>query len=265
MIPIRELKEKARELGVPPSTIERDYAQNWLLAHLDAFEMALKGGTGIKKVFIEEYRFSDDLDFTLVENYGKDEIQAALAGALAESRDESGIQYRDTVDINETRSGFRANVYFNIIQSSSSNPIGIHIDITDKNNEEILLPLLELPIFHNYSDKLETKVTSYSLEEIMGEKIRSVFQRTRPRDLYDIRYITPRVNRDAVGSILQRKCELKGIGLNIQALQEKRSNFSAGWITSLRHQVRDIPDFNESFEMMISEIDYYYKTFILQE
>jgi len=265
MIPIRELKAKARELGVPPSTIERDYAQNWLLAHLDSLKMALKGGTGIKKVFIDGYRFSDDLDFTLVENYGEDQIQAALAGALAETRDESGIQFRDTVDLNETKSGFRANVYFNIIQSGSQNPIGIHIDITDKNNEEILLPLLELPIFHDYSDQLETKVTSYSLEEIMGEKIRSVFQRTRPRDLYDIRHIAPQVDRDAVGSILQRKCQLKGIRLDIQTLQEKRSKFSAGWVTSLHHQVRDIPDFNESFEMMISEIDFYYKTFILQE
>jgi len=31
MIPSREMKEKARGLGVPESTIERDYAQNWLL------------------------------------------------------------------------------------------------------------------------------------------------------------------------------------------------------------------------------------------
>lgn len=32
MIPTLEIMERARELNVPPSTIERDYAQNWLLA-----------------------------------------------------------------------------------------------------------------------------------------------------------------------------------------------------------------------------------------
>jgi len=51
MIPILEIKEKARTLGVPPSTIERDYAQNWLLVYLSEISMALKGGTGIRKVY----------------------------------------------------------------------------------------------------------------------------------------------------------------------------------------------------------------------
>jgi len=31
MIPSMEIKEKARTHGVPQSTIEKDYAQNWLL------------------------------------------------------------------------------------------------------------------------------------------------------------------------------------------------------------------------------------------
>lgn len=42
MIPEMELREKARENGVPLSTVERDYAQNWLLKHLSVIEMALK-------------------------------------------------------------------------------------------------------------------------------------------------------------------------------------------------------------------------------
>lgn len=69
MIPIREIKEVARLFGVPPSTIERDYAQNWLLSSFGSLQMALKGGTGIRKVYIEHYQFSDDLDFfvTLLE------------------------------------------------------------------------------------------------------------------------------------------------------------------------------------------------------
>jgi len=43
MIPENELKEITRSHGVPSSTIERDYAQHWLLAYLP--QMALKGGT----------------------------------------------------------------------------------------------------------------------------------------------------------------------------------------------------------------------------
>ncbi len=90
MISIVEIKEVARAFGVPPSTIERDYAQNWLLAHLSALPMALKGGTGIRKVFIENYRFSDDLDFTLLEPYEKETLQEAVKDAVARAREESG-------------------------------------------------------------------------------------------------------------------------------------------------------------------------------
>ncbi len=72
MIPQNEIRQKTREQGVPESTIERDYAQNWLLKFLSSFPgMTLKVGTGIKKAYIGDYRFSDDLDLpfliTLIE------------------------------------------------------------------------------------------------------------------------------------------------------------------------------------------------------
>ena len=52
MIPILEIKAIARKKRIPGSTVERDYAQNWLLFGLSktSLKMALKGGTGIKKI-----------------------------------------------------------------------------------------------------------------------------------------------------------------------------------------------------------------------
>jgi len=66
MITTREIKEKARINKVPESTIERDYAQNWFLKFFSDKRIVLKGGTGIRKVYIANYRFSDDLDFNLL-------------------------------------------------------------------------------------------------------------------------------------------------------------------------------------------------------
>ena len=57
MIRSQEIKEKAREYGVSTSTIERDYAQDWLLKYLYHPDIILKGGTGIKKVYHENYRW----------------------------------------------------------------------------------------------------------------------------------------------------------------------------------------------------------------
>ncbi|KUG19579.1 MAG: nucleotidyl transferase AbiEii/AbiGii toxin family protein [Methanomicrobiaceae archaeon] len=108
MIPIVEIKEAARAFGVPPSTIEGDYAQNRLLAHPSALPMALKGGAGIRKVFIENYRFSDDLDFILLEPYEKEALQEAVSDAVSRTREESSIRFEEDVGLIETATGFRA-------------------------------------------------------------------------------------------------------------------------------------------------------------
>jgi predicted nucleotidyltransferase component of viral defense system len=257
MIQIREIKEKAREFSVPPSTIERDYAQNWLLAHLHPIKMALKGGTGIRKVFIEHYRFSDDLDFTLLEPMDKDTLQAAIQDSVIRVREESGIQFEDDISIKETVSGFRSIARFRIINRSAIAPTNIKLDITPPVSEQILLPLHQKIIYHHFSDHLEASVTSYSLEEIMAEKIRSIFQRTRPRDLYDIWQLSSQVDRDQVKSILNRKCEYKGVVLDISRVLERSDEFKASWDASLRHQMNQIPDFQVAFAGVTESIRRY--------
>ncbi|RKY51045.1 MAG: hypothetical protein DRP92_07480 [Candidatus Neomarinimicrobiota bacterium] len=116
MIPSREIKKKAREAGVPVSTVEKDYAQNWLLKNLSSINMALKGGTGIRKVYMENYRFSDDLDFTLLEDIEAEEIKTKFKEAVLESREESGISFSEDFGFNENENGFEIDVYFQITQ-----------------------------------------------------------------------------------------------------------------------------------------------------
>ena len=255
MIPEREIKERAREFGVPTSTIERDYVQNWFLSALHPIKMALKGGTGIRKVYIENYRFSDDLDFTLLEPVDAHTLQTAVIDAMIRVREESGIQFEDEIGFRKTRNGFKATARFRILHRGQTSPIKIDLDLTGADNEQILLPVSERPVFHDYSDGLNTSVTAYTLEEIMAEKIRSIFQRTRSRDLYDIGQLANRVNRDVVGSIVHRKCEYKGVAVDADILRAKRDQFAALWRVSLKHQIRDIPEFDRVFENVIGEIE----------
>ncbi|MFW5637754.1 MAG: nucleotidyl transferase AbiEii/AbiGii toxin family protein [Methanoculleus sp.] len=257
MIPVRGIKEAARAYGVPPSTIERDYAQNWLLAHLSALPMALKGGTGIRKVFIENYRFSDDLDFTLREPYEKEALQEAVKDVVSRVREESGIGFEEDISIIETTTGFRATTLFRIIPMNASTPTRIIIDLTTMSNESILLPVETRQIYHPYSDRLTAGVTCYCLEEIMAEKIRSLFQRVRPRDIYDIRHLADRVDPDAVRAILHRKCECKEVVPDNSVLARKRERFSAAWSASLRHQMKVVPDFEEAFGRALDCVELY--------
>ena len=257
MIPRHEFYEAAREFGLDPSTIERDYAQNWLLFSFRKIPMALKGGTGIRKVFIEDYRFSDDLDFTLLEPIESGTLQAMIREAVTQAGNESGIAFEETLPVKETKNGTKATVFFRILNRGSASPVKIDLDLTNPENEKILLPVKELPVFHHYSDTLDVSVSSYSLEEIMAEKIRSVFQRTRSRDIYDIWQLAGKVDRDLVKSILPEKCAYKEINLDLSLLEQKREKFAAVWRVSLGHQMQEVPDFDLAYRKVIEEVEFF--------
>jgi predicted nucleotidyltransferase component of viral defense system len=100
-------------------------------------------------------------------------------------------------------------------------------------------------------------VTSYTLEEIMAEKIRSIFQRTHPRDLYDVWQLSDHVNRDQVRSILPLKCIYKRVVPKTSLILEKRDRFEAAWDSTFRHQMKTIPCFQEAYGSVVDVIGYY--------
>ena len=62
----------APQFGLSPQVIEKDYVLGWMLAGLSAHDAiapswVFKGGTCLKKCYFETYRFSEDLDFTLLD------------------------------------------------------------------------------------------------------------------------------------------------------------------------------------------------------
>ena len=70
MIRSIEIQEAARAWGLRPDIVEKDYVLGWLLMGLSAHprlqtQWIFKGGTALKKCYVETYRFSEDLDFTL--------------------------------------------------------------------------------------------------------------------------------------------------------------------------------------------------------
>jgi predicted nucleotidyltransferase component of viral defense system len=119
-----EIREKAREYAVPETTIEKDYALNWILRSLyqqtDAF--ALKGGTGLRKIYFENYRFSEDLDFTMLRSAGRSEIERMLKSTIQTAKKDSGI-------------------YFSIFRRGG-NPLRIKFDMTKPEKEIIILPFM---------------------------------------------------------------------------------------------------------------------------
>jgi predicted nucleotidyltransferase component of viral defense system len=71
VIPAREVLELRTEWSLDAGVIEKDYVLGWLLAGIAnesklAQSWVFKGGTCLRKCYYETYRFSEDLDFTVV-------------------------------------------------------------------------------------------------------------------------------------------------------------------------------------------------------
>ena len=71
MIPREAIRERSAEWQLRVNVVEKDYVLGWLLAaiaeHAETSQhWVFKGGTCLKKCFFETYRFSEDLDFSLL-------------------------------------------------------------------------------------------------------------------------------------------------------------------------------------------------------
>jgi predicted nucleotidyltransferase component of viral defense system len=67
-----------------------------------------------------------------------------------------------------------------------------------------------------YEDIPEFEVLVYSLNEILVEKIRSIFQRGKARDYYDVRRLMKEKNfeTEEIRDLLIEKCRITGIDFN---------------------------------------------------
>ena len=71
MIDKHEILKTARSLGLQPTIVEKDYVLGWVLMAIQEHpecqgNWIFKGGTCLKKCFFDKYRFSEDLDFTIL-------------------------------------------------------------------------------------------------------------------------------------------------------------------------------------------------------
>ena len=78
MIRREDLAAIADSTGLTAPVVEKDYVLGWLLHGIYRHpalreRWAFKGGTCLKKCYFETYRFSEDLDFTLLDPAHLDE------------------------------------------------------------------------------------------------------------------------------------------------------------------------------------------------
>jgi predicted nucleotidyltransferase component of viral defense system len=90
---------------------------------------------------------------------------------------------------------------------------------------------------------------AYSLEEIVAEKTRALFQRVRPRDLYDLASLASRVDSATVRRLADQKMAFKNVSPSWDRLVGRKPDFSAAWLASLKKLMRDVPPFEQCWQV----------------
>jgi predicted nucleotidyltransferase component of viral defense system/DNA-directed RNA polymerase subunit RPC12/RpoP len=271
MISRDEIMSVADQLGLRPQVVEKDYVLGWLLAGIEQDPLlkeawVFKGGTCLKKCYFETYRFSEDLDFTISDPTHIDEpfLRSRFETLSEWLYDETGIEVpKDKIsfDVWDTKRGSRAGqgkiTYRGPIAPNNKDLPRIKLDLTA--DEKLVLPKTTRPVIFPYSDNPDGGIHAqcYSYEEVFGEKVRALTERTRPRDLYDVinlfRHeefdVSPAVIRD----VIKQKCNFKQIDFpTLQALQSHKDELFADWQNMLAHQLPQLPPV-ESFWSALDE------------
>ena len=253
MIKPGEIQQKARETGVRDQQIEKDYVLSWILKGIAQHEqlsgiIVFKGGTVLKKVYFEDYRFSEDLDFTLLkDNVSNEQIFTWVNEIFEYVRDEANIPL-EIIDNNEHEDG-GINFYISFVGPFGGQGSNKKIKVDISRNEKMEFKPVYKPVFPVYSDLAEHQLLCYSLEEIFVEKMRSVIQRMQARDLYDIWYLLEvhEMDIDLYLTEFINKCACKGLSAAdfSKKLEERLPQYKGRWKSSLSEQIQNLPDFEK--------------------
>ena len=257
MIPLAELNKLSAEIGIDVATVERDYAISWLLTGVFsekalAEALVFKGGTALRKCYFPNYRFSQDLDFTLTGSVSQNELTEKIRSACKGAYNNCGIEY-ELLSVDKTRDeqgeeAFEAKVIFVGPRKQRGNPTRILFHLTLY--EKVILNPAKLPLIHSYSDRCAAEISVYQLEELIAEKLRTILQRAFPRDFYDVwnilKFHRKMINAKQMKEVFFKKCEYKKVNpvnwdkyLQSKQVTEKSKHFK----NSLKRQIKDVPEF----------------------
>jgi predicted nucleotidyltransferase component of viral defense system len=250
MITERELRQVAGKTGLGVGQAEHEYA---MLCVLDALgqvaslsdTFCLKGGTALRLVYFDDWRHSVDLDFSVLPAFPSRDLQTHVERWFAQVDVVHGMTVR-LLDFHRVNGAARMRAQF---IGPLRHPARILFDVTL--DEPVLLPTQRREVLVSFFPALRPVVLTYALEEILAEKMRSILQRGKARDYYDVWRLLKEKNAvfDAslVRSIMERKCRHKGLDVpNVQAFLAPQylEEAEVYWERDLARQVapQSLPD-----------------------
>ncbi len=289
MILYNRLEVLREKYNITWELFEQDYVLSWMLAGIastpELKELVIfKGGTALKKSYFGEYRFSQDLDFSVVSPLPEDHtlgklIQNAcykamqLQGAQGNPIGLSYLPYRENSPHPENQKAFVILAQFPWHREPLTR---VMIELTTQ--EKVILPPEERTIIHtDYGEVLKARLKTYALEEIISEKIRAILQfsiklhergwgRSRARDYYDIWRILvdykDHINLAIIPGMVEQKCAAKKIRFSSPSdlfSKELLKNLDEAWTRWLAPCVPHLPNKEQVLVELKSELTHIWK------
>lgn len=190
------------------------------------------------------YRYSEDLDFTLIGQATPDEILVAFGDTLNDLAKRQGFQFSIPTERIERRQE-SLTAYVNFVGPLQARPLSRDIKVDITLVEHLSFPVRKRAILTTYSDRVGKETLVYSLEEVLTEKLCAIIGRTEPRDVYDAHYLLRLSDIDfyLIAQAFREKAAAKNVdpARLATALSRKRPTLERMWETRLRHQVKALP------------------------
>jgi len=239
--------------------MEKDYALTWVLKaiytnQLLSEAMVFKGGTCISKIYAENYRLSEDLDFSIYKN--KQLSLETLISELKKSFEQ--IKKEGSPELSVKNYEQQSNQGYMSVKIRYIGPLAhpgeIKLDVSLK--EHVIYASEHLSLKdQTYKEISNFKIHCYSIYEVVAEKTRAILQRGKTRDYYDVWMLmtnrefkrkilmeTPKIMR-----LVSEKCERNNIPFEPELMfDESRLNEARNyWSDSLGRMVPELPKFEK--------------------
>lgn len=224
---------------VPIGTIEKDYVVTSILFLISQFpkidKMVFKGGTALKKIHFRDFRFSEDIDFTCLEDVSEELY------SLLDNKKEN-LDFTVTNIKKETTVGNSKK--FTIKYNGFKNyPNNVRVDLSLR--EKVQIASKNLDVLHSYSKIPSFRIPAMSIEEIMAEKVRAVIYSGAPRHLYDLNYLfNKRISLNP--ELVRTKISLYNEDFSIEKFRKNMDGMAKEWVKDLAPFLpQDPPSFDE--------------------
>ena len=229
--------------GYSLGQVEKDYFQHIVLSALSrkiAGQLVFKGGTALQKIGIID-RFSEDLDFTAKKDISIEHIRDICSNAI---NTYNFVVESDKVVQDIRTTSFRLKIQGPLFKNQRG-ICTIRVEISKR--EPVILKPQRNEFTPAYNDILPYFIENMDLEEILAEKIRTIYTRNKARDLYDIY----KINKKQVPlkiELVNKKLAFYNLSFDKEVFLKKCNEIQPYWNSELQSLIENVVTFIEAFE-----------------